>query len=44
LAEEFYDYNQARPEQKNQIHNVRYAEGIQTLRFKLQAFIQVQAK
>ena len=44
LAEEFYDYNQARPEQKNQIHNVRYAEGIQALRLKLQAFIQVRAK
>ncbi|MGB0587365.1 MAG: sulfatase [Limisphaerales bacterium] len=44
LAEEFYDYNQARPEQKNQIHNVRHAESIQALRLKLQAFIQVRAK
>ena len=44
LAEEFYDYHQAQPEQKNQIHNARYAEAIQTLRPKLQAFIQVRAK
>ena len=44
LAEEFYDYNQARPEQKNQIHNVRYAEGIQALRLKLQSSIQIRVK